>query len=171
MIYIKKYINLLIAILLLNGCENKEFNIEANKEYEDVSDKIEDAILYEIKNKKLNAISISIVKDQKILLAKGYGYENKATKRLADANTIYRVGSVSKLFTDMAIMLKQENGEINIDDPINNYIPEFVPNNPYDTPITLRQLMSHRSGLLREPRIGNYFDNQNTSLKEMGKRQ
>lgn len=166
MINIKKYISLFIVILSLNGCEYKLYNIEANKEYEEVSIKIDDAILYEIKNKKLNAISISIVKDQKILFAKGYGYENKKTKRLADANTIYRVGSVSKLFTDMAIMIKQEDGSVNIDVPINNYLPEFKPNNPYDTPITLRQLMSHRSGLLREPRAGNYFDSKKTSLKE-----
>ena len=70
MINIKKYISLFIVILSLNGCEYKLYNIEANKEYEEVSIKIDDAILYEIKNKKLNAISISMVKTKKYYLLK-----------------------------------------------------------------------------------------------------
>ena len=38
------------------------------------------------------------------------------------------------------------------------YLPEFAPKNPFKVPITLRQLMSHRSGLVREPPVGHYFD-------------
>ena len=44
------------------------------------------------------------------------------------------------------------------------YIPEFHPNNPYDRPITLRQLMSHRAGLVREPPVGSYFDSTSPPL-------
>ena len=65
----------------------------------------------------------------------------------------------------MAIMQRVEKGEINLDASIQTYLPDFKPNNPFNKPITLRQLMSHRSGLLREPREGNYFADDGVSLK------
>ena len=76
----------------------------------------------------------------------------------ATAETVYRVGSVSKLFTDMAVMQFVEQGKLDLDAPVNRYLPEFAPRNPFNAAITLRQLMSHRSGLVREPPAGHYFD-------------
>ena len=63
-------------------------------------------------------------------------------------------------------MKKRENGDIDIDLPIQNYLPKFNPKNVYDKSITLRQLMSHRAGILREPAYGNYFEDNETSLKK-----
>jgi D-alanyl-D-alanine dipeptidase/CubicO group peptidase (beta-lactamase class C family) len=51
-----------------------------------------------------------------------------------------------------------ERGRLNLDEPVTRYIPEFRPRNPYGKAITLRQLMSHRSGLVRETPTGSYFD-------------
>ena len=59
-----------------------------------------------------------------------------------------------------------EKGILDLDVPITKYLPGFKPRNPYKKAITLRQLMSHRSGLVREPPVGNYFDAGNRSLKE-----
>ncbi len=50
--------------------------------------------------------------------SQGFGFESKKTKKQADAHTVYRVGSVSKLFTDMAIMQRVESGEIDLDEAI-----------------------------------------------------
>ena len=50
------------------------------------------------------------------------------------------------------------SGDLDPDAPVTDYLPDFAPENPFDRPITLRQLMSHRSGLVREPPVGNYFD-------------
>jgi len=164
--YSYKYIFCLISILFITqSCQKKIKNIEVISGYESVVEKLEDAINYEIDNKDLNAISMVMVDDQQIIWAKGFGYEDPKNSVLADAHTVYRVGSVSKLFTDMAIMQKVESDEINLDDPIQTYLPDFNPSNPYNKPITLRQLMSHRSGLLREPREGNYFADDEVSLK------
>ena len=76
----------------------------------------------------------------------------------ATAETVYRVGSVSKLFTDLAVMQLVEQGRLDLDAPVTRVLPEFAPRNPFNAPITLRQLMSHRSGLVREPPVGHYFD-------------
>jgi len=132
---------------------------------EKVASKVSDAIHYEMGDKALNAVSIVLVEDMEILWARGFGVEdfNKSTK--ADANTVYRVGSVSKLFTDIGIMQLVEKGEVDLDAPITDYLSEFRPRSRFKRKITLRQLMSHRSGLLREPLVGNYFDDDEPTLE------
>ena len=156
---------LIISFLFIQSCQKQPKNIDVSSGYELIVTKLEDAINYEITSKNLNAISMVLVDDQEIVWAKGFGYEDPEKLIEADAYTVYRVGSVSKLFTDMAIMQRVEKGEINLDASIQTYLPDFKPNNPFNKPITLRQLMSHRSGLLREPREGNYFADDGVSLK------
>jgi len=161
-----KSFSIVFSLLLwICACEQSPRNIAPVSSYESVASKLHDAIEYEITSKNLNAISIVLVDDQRIVWSQGFGIESKKTKKQADAHTVYRVGSVSKLFTDMAIMQRVESGEIDLDAAIQTYLPDFTPKNPYGKPITLRQLMSHRSGLLREPRLGNYFTDDEISLK------
>ena len=155
----------LFLFIWFQSCDNQLKNIPVSPGYELVVEKLHDAIDYEIKSKDLNAISIALVNDQKVVWAYGFGYEDPKNLIPADANTVYRVGSVSKLFTDMAIMQRVEKQELDLDAPIQKYLPDFTPNNPYDISITLRQLMSHRSGLIREPKEGNYFADDEVSLK------
>jgi CubicO group peptidase (beta-lactamase class C family)/D-alanyl-D-alanine dipeptidase len=76
----------------------------------------------------------------------------------------WRVGSVSKMFTDLAVMELVEQGKLALDEPVTKWLPDFQPKNPFNTPITLRQLMSHRAGLVREPPLGNYFDASSPTL-------
>ena len=118
----------------------------------------------EVADKRLPALSIALVDDQKIVWARGYGFADAAKKRPASADTVYRVGSVSKLFTDIAVMQLVEQGKLDLDDPVTKYLADFKPINRFDKPITLRMLMSHRSGLVREPPVGNYFDPSVTAL-------
>src|SRR5262249_7717790 len=75
-------------------------------------------------------------------------------------------GSVSKLFTDIAVMQLVEQGKLDLDAPVTKYLPDFKPKNPFDIPITLRQLMTHRSGLVRESPVGNYFDPTGPTLPQ-----
>jgi CubicO group peptidase (beta-lactamase class C family)/D-alanyl-D-alanine dipeptidase len=110
--------------------------------------------------------SIAIVEDQSVIWAKGFGHADHAKSRPATPDTVYRVGSVSKLFTDIAVMQLVEEGKIDIDAPVTKYLPKFKPANQFDKPITLRHLMSHRSGLIREPPVGNYFDPEPPTLEK-----
>ena len=160
-----KTIQIILLLTLFSACENRSGHIRASGEYREVASKVSDAIHYEMVDKALNAVSIVLVKDMEILWARGFGVEdlNKSTK--ADANTVYRVGSVSKLFTDIGIMQLVEKGEVDLDAPITDYLPEFRPRSRFKREITLRQLMSHRSGLLREPLVGNYFDDDEPTLE------
>ena len=112
----------------------------------------------EVEAKGLPALSIALVDDQRIVWARGFGFADPKRQVPATADTVYRVGSVSKLFTDLAVMQLVEQGRLDLDAPVSRYLPEFAPRNPFNVPITLRQLMSHRSGLVREPPVGHYFD-------------
>ncbi len=115
-------------------------------------------IAHEMEDKALPALSIALVDDQEVVWADGFGHAVPDAGTPATEETVYRVGSVSKLFTDIAVMQLAERGELELDAPVSRYLPDFRPENPYGAPITLRQLMSHRSGLVREPPVGNYFD-------------
>lgn len=113
----------------------------------------------EVQAKRLPALSVALIDDGRIVWAAGFGHRDKARTAPATAETVYRVGSVSKLFTDVAVMKLVEAGTLDLDAPVTKYLPDFKPKNPFnDTPITLRHLMAHRSGLVREPPVGNYFD-------------
>ncbi len=142
-------------------------NVAPRQDYAKVAETLSRLIQNEMQDKKLPAFSIAIVDDQKVIWAQGFGYADPDKKTVATAETVYRIGSVSKLFTDIGVMQLVERGQLDLDAPVEKYLPDFHPHNPFGTPITLRQLMSHRSGLLREPPIGNYFDPSELSLGAM----
>jgi len=149
---------------LAGFADENSSNTPARKDYAEVVDALRPFIEQEISDKEIPALSIAIVDDQQIVWAQGFGIADAKAGVPASAETVYRIGSVSKLFTDIAIMQLVERGELNLDAPITDYLPDFHPHNPFGTPITLRELMSHRSGLLREPPVGNYFETTQPSL-------
>ena len=132
--------------------------------YAAVSQVLSAYIEHEMRDKGIPALSIALVDGSQIVWSRGFGVENAAHGTPATANTVYRVGSVSKLFTDIGIMQLVERGALDLDAPVQRYLPTFTPKNPGTTPITLRQLMSHFSGLVREPPVGHYFDDTSPSL-------
>src|ERR1700719_3827722 len=134
------------------------------KDYGEVVGALRPFIQQQMAEKELPALSIAIIDDQQIVWAVGFGMADPKSKTPATADTVYRIGSVSKLFTDIVVMQLVERGELNLDAPVSDYLPDFHPENPFGTPITLRQLMSHRSGLLREPPVGNYFETSQPTL-------
>ena len=158
-----------VALVLLVGCGGEPQRSPATvraAEYAPVIEALDAFISAEMDAKGLPALSIALVDGQELVWAEGFGTEDVESGRPATAETVYRVGSVSKLFTDIAVMQLVERGEIDLDAPITSYLPDFAPSNPYGGAITLRQLMSHRSGLVREPPVGHYFDPDEPPLSE-----
>ncbi|MGI8509342.1 MAG: serine hydrolase domain-containing protein, partial [Gemmatimonadaceae bacterium] len=125
---------------------------------------LERIIATEMRTKQLPALSIALVDGDRIVWARGFGEADPVRHVPATAETVYRVGSVSKLFTDLGIMQLAEKGRVDLDAPVSRYVPDFHPNNPFGTRVTLRELTSHRAGLVREPPVGNYFDSSSPSL-------
>ncbi|PIG91828.1 serine hydrolase [Gloeocapsopsis sp. IPPAS B-1203] len=97
---------------------------------------------------------VSVVKDGKIFFAKGYGYANVEKKIPVEADkTLFRVASLSKLFTATAAMQLYERGLLQLNGEVNNYLTNFQLENPYPEPVRVAQLMTHTDGTSQR-RIG-----------------
>jgi CubicO group peptidase (beta-lactamase class C family) len=93
---------------------------------------------------------VSLVKGGEILFTKGYGYANVEKKIPVDPETtLFRVASLSKLFTDTATMQLYERGALELDRDINQYLQAFQVENKYPQPITAAHLMTQTSGISR----------------------
>ena len=93
-------------------------------------------------------IAVGIIKDGKIIHAKGYGVRSLNTKQQTDENTLFGIASNSKAFTCTALGMLVDEGKIKWDDKVRDYIPEFKLYSPYVTEeFTIRDLLTHRSGL------------------------
>ena len=89
---------------------------------------------------------ISIVKDGKVIFAKGYGYSDVEKKKpVSPDDTLFRPGSISKLFTWTSVMQLVEQGKLDLDRDVNDYLDFKVPAT-YPKPITLRNIMTHTPG-------------------------
>ncbi|MGA8742091.1 MAG: serine hydrolase domain-containing protein [Terracidiphilus sp.] len=90
--------------------------------------------------------SALVMKDGNVLLQKGYGYADVKSKKPVDpASTIFRLASISKLFTWISVMQLEEQGKLNLDTDVNQYL-DFQIRPAFNKPITLRNLMTHTGG-------------------------
>ncbi len=90
--------------------------------------------------------SVLVMKDGEVLLQKGYGYADLKSKRAVDpATTIFRLASISKLFTWVSVMQLVEQGRLDLDADVNRYL-DFEIHPAFDRPVTLRNLMTHTGG-------------------------
>lgn len=90
--------------------------------------------------------SVLVMKDGQVLLQKGYGYSDYAKKTPVDPEiSMFRLASISKLFTWISVMQLAEQGKLNIDTDVNQYL-DFKIAPAFDKPITLRNLMTHTGG-------------------------
>jgi CubicO group peptidase (beta-lactamase class C family) len=89
---------------------------------------------------------VVVVKDGEVLFKKGYGYADLKRKKLVDPDrTLFRPGSVSKLFTWTAVMQLVEQGKLDLDQDVNTYLDFKIPP-AFGKPITLRNAMTHTPG-------------------------
>ena len=107
---------------------------------------LDDLLAQEIEENHIAGAAVSVVKDGKLFFAKGYGYADLENKIPVDAeHTIFRIGSVTKLFTWTAVMQLVEQGKLDLDADVNTYLDFRIPDT-YPQPITLRHLMTHTAG-------------------------
>lgn len=93
-------------------------------------------------------IAVAVVKDGKIIHAKGYGVRSLNTNKKVDEHTIFGIASNSKAFTAAALGMLIDEGKLKWDDKVTDYLPDFKMYNPYVTDdFTIRDLLTHRSGL------------------------
>ncbi|MGH9800472.1 MAG: serine hydrolase domain-containing protein, partial [Blastocatellia bacterium] len=103
-----------------------------------------------MKDWKVPGLSLAIVKDGKIVYAKGYGYRDVVKKLPVTPDTLFAIGSNSKSFTAAALGILADEGKLDWDKPVREYMPDFRLYDEYATAnLRVRDLVSHQSGLPR----------------------
>lgn len=158
-IRIIKFAFILIAILICSNSVFAEINVNHSLQSiftEEKRIRIESWINSCMKEGKIPGLSVVIVDGDKTIYKKGFGYSNCKTKNPVTAETLFELGSTSKAFTALGILKLEKDGKINLNDPVNKYIPWFSMRytgnhkgekiNGYVN-ITLKQLLYHSSGV------------------------
>ena len=101
-----------------------------------------------IKEFEVPGISVAIVKDGKVVLAKGYGVRKLGDQKPVDEHTLFGIGSNTKAFTTAALAMLVDEGKLSWDDPVYQRLPGFQMYDPYVShEMTIRDLLTHRSGM------------------------
>ena len=140
---------------------------EPRTDYGPAIEELRGLIPREIARLDVPALSIALVDGQRIVWEAGFGMQDPARGIPATESTVYRPASISKLLTAAAVMQLHEKGVLDVDAPITDYLPALVFKDPFDSkePITLRRLLAHRAGILRESPVGNYFDDTDPGVE------
>jgi len=127
----------------------------------------------QMKEYKVPGVTISVVKDGEIVFKKGYGYYDfENNKKVDPDNTLFRPGSVSKLFIWTSIMQLVEDGQIDLNENVNKYLDFDIPNevvgidNEKVKPITIMNLLNHNAGF--EDKINDLFVLSKKDINTLG---
>ena len=99
---------------------------------------------------KVAGVTVAVVEKNKVIMTKGYGYKDYENKTPVTENTLFAIGSCTKAFTSSLLSFPLKDGKLDLDKPVNQYLPElrFISDELTNT-ITTRDMMSHRTGLPR----------------------
>ncbi|MCX6164175.1 MAG: serine hydrolase [Ignavibacteriae bacterium] len=113
-----------------------------------VSDSLDNYVNYAIKLWNIPGAAVVIVKDGKVIMAKGYGVKEMNTNDKVDENTLFMIASNTKAFTATALALLESEKQISLDDRVVKWMPDFRLYDSTITPyVTIRDLLCHRLGL------------------------
>jgi CubicO group peptidase (beta-lactamase class C family) len=119
----------------------------------------------QLRNRNIAGAVISVVKDGQLLFQKGYGFADiEDRKPVLPDQTLFRPGSISKLFTATAVMQLVEQGKLDLDRDVSDYLDFTIPKT-YPEPITLRQLLTHTGGF--EETLKNLFVAHERDIKPL----
>jgi D-alanyl-D-alanine carboxypeptidase len=116
--------------------------------------RVDDYVKAQMAKERIPGVSVGVVRDGKVVLAKGYGMANVELSVPATPDTVYELLSVTKQFTAAAILMLVEEGKIGLDDPIAKHLP----NTPAAwSPVTVRHLLTHTSGITDYTDVPGWF--------------
>lgn len=135
------FVSILAALMLV-----ATHSISAAQSRDDIAD-LDAFIQQALKDYQVPGAAVAVVKDGKVVLLKGYGVRDINKSDKVDENTIFQLASVTKTLTGAAAGTVVDDGKLNFDTPIHNYLPEFQGYDPYMTRwLTTRDLLAMRTG-------------------------
>lgn len=124
---------------------------------------------YKILYNRVPGLSVGIVYKGRLVYSQGFGYADIKSKRLATAKTCYRIASISKTFTAVAIMQLVEQKKIKLEDRVIKHLPWFKMNSSKinSNNITIQQLLSHRGGVWRDGDTPHWVDGRFPDIQKL----
>ena len=120
-----------------------------------------------LRDKHIAGATVSVIRDGKVLLAKGYGFSDEQNQTPVVPNqSLFRIGSISKMFTWISVMQLVSQGKLKLDEDINQYLKDFKIPATYPQPITLKDIMTHTPGF--EDKVIGLFAKDSSALKPLG---
>ena len=129
----------LIALVLLAGPVRAE-TLSTDKA---LDARVDAAVMKLMDEKKTVGAEVGVMRDGKMILAKGYGLANLELGVPVKPDTVFRIGSITKQFTAAALLMLAEEKKLSVDDKLSKYFPDF----PRADEVTLRMVLNHTSGL------------------------
>jgi len=125
----------------------------------------------QMKYYNLPGLTMGIVYDQEIVWKKGFGFADLEKKTPATPRSIFRIASITKLFTSTAIMQLRDAGKLRLDDPVTKYLPWFKIKHrfPEAPEITVRHFLTHTSGIPREAAFPYWTDHKFPTIEQIKK--
>ncbi|WP_296558084.1 serine hydrolase domain-containing protein [uncultured Acetobacterium sp.] len=149
-------LSLLLILIPLSGCtttssqsqnQKQNQNQKENQSYEKTIARARTEIWKEVIGRGASSATIAIMDNGKIVYEEGFAMANRLDAITVDPSTQYNIGSVSKVFTAAAIMQLVEEGTLELDKPVVDYLPDFTMQDSRYQDITVRMLLNHSSGL------------------------
>ncbi|MGH8236058.1 MAG: serine hydrolase domain-containing protein, partial [Steroidobacteraceae bacterium] len=135
---------------------------------EDLEAFIDGVMATQLRSQHVAGATIAIVRDGQLFFAKGYGYEDVERKVPVDPEkTLFRVGSISKLFTATAVMQLVEAGKLDLDADVNTYLTDFKIPDTYPEPVTIRNLLTHTAGF-EDGGLGYFMERSADGIMPLG---
>ena len=114
----------------------------------------DDFVNQALKDWKVPGVAVGVVQDGKVILLKGYGYRDLEKQLPVTPNTLFAIGSITKSFTVSTLGMEMDEGKVDWDKPVRDYLPTFKMHDPVLTEqMTIRDLITHRSGLPRHDMV------------------
>lgn len=149
----------LIALSVASAPDARSTPVDSSRESRIAESRIEGAaqvldlwIREQMAYREVPGLAIGVVHDQDLVWSAGYGFADLESREAMTPSTLFRIGSISKIFTATAILQLRDRGLLRLDDPVAEHLPWFAIESRFteDGPITIRHLLTHTAGLPRE---------------------
>jgi CubicO group peptidase (beta-lactamase class C family) len=138
-----------LCILLMSGCATHlPVSVDQSRQLPERQQQLVDEVKAAMHKGNITGLSLAVVDKEGLLWSAYFGFADKAKQQTPNAKTLYRIGSITKLFTATAINQLHERGLLDLNDPVSKYLPQLKVSACFDgTKITIAQLLTHQSGL------------------------
>ncbi len=125
-----------------------------------------DAVVSSTYSSKEPGISVLVAKDRKAIYSKAFGKSNLELNTPLETNSVFQIGSITKQFTAISILMLEEQGKLSVEDKIGKYIPEYT---EIGKDITIHHLLNHTSGIKNRTPVGDkgFISKTNMSPTEL----